>query len=221
MSQANIYTVGGTVQAGDGLYLKRKADDELFNLCLEGKYAHVLTARQMGKSSLMIRTARQLEAKGIQSVVLDLNLLGAEISIEEWYLGLAYEIADRLGLESEIKQWWEEHSQLGATQRLGLFFKDFLLDKITGRLVIFIDEIDVTLAFNFRDDFFALIRQLYNERSTDARLSRLSFVLIGVATPSELMSDQFRTPLQHRHGHRADRLHFRRGAPAGERAGAR
>lgn len=53
----SIYTTGGTVQAGGGIYLSRQADDELLRLCREGQFAYVLTSRQMGKSSLMVQTA--------------------------------------------------------------------------------------------------------------------------------------------------------------------
>src|SRR4051812_21917851 len=50
LADAGVYTTGGTVQAGGGVYLSRRADDELLALCREGEFAFVLTARQMGKS---------------------------------------------------------------------------------------------------------------------------------------------------------------------------
>ena len=57
-ADASLYTVGGTVQANEGaLYISRRADEELLALCEEAQFAYVLTPRQMGKSSLMIRTA--------------------------------------------------------------------------------------------------------------------------------------------------------------------
>ncbi len=71
-----IFTVGGTIQAGWGLYLTRKVDEELLQLCRAGTFAFVLTARQMGKSSLMVRTAERLAAEGTYSVIIDLNQLG-------------------------------------------------------------------------------------------------------------------------------------------------
>jgi hypothetical protein len=57
-----------------------------------------------------------------------------------------------------------------------------------------VDEIDTTLSLDFTDDFYAAVRFLYVARSTDAELKRLSFVLIGVATPSDLIRDPKRTP---------------------------
>ena len=53
MTAPSIFTVGGTVQAGGGVYLPRPADAELLGHCLAGDFCYVLTARQMGKSSLL------------------------------------------------------------------------------------------------------------------------------------------------------------------------
>ena len=60
--------------------------------------------------------------------------------------------------------------------------------------MIFVDEIDTTLRLDFTDDFFAAIRFLYQHRAADPVLERLSFVLIGVATPGDLIKDTARTP---------------------------
>ena len=58
-----MFTVGGVVQAGGGLYIQRDADDALMQLCRAGTYAYVLAPRQMGKSSLMVRTASGWRSK--------------------------------------------------------------------------------------------------------------------------------------------------------------
>ena len=49
------------------------------------------------------------------------------------------------------------------------------------------------LNFN-SDDFFAVIRDCYNKRADHPDYRRLAFALIGVATPSDLISDKRRTP---------------------------
>jgi hypothetical protein len=99
MSDASFYTVGGTVQAGGGLYIPRKADDELLQYCRQGQFAYVLTPRQMGKSSLMMRTAERLTSEGITPVVIDLTLIGQQVTAEQWYLGLLATIEDFLLLD--------------------------------------------------------------------------------------------------------------------------
>src|SRR5262249_2275194 len=44
------------------------------------------------------------------------------------------------------------------------------------------------------DEFFAGIREFYNRRSEEPELERLTFCLLGVATPSDLIRDTRTTP---------------------------
>ena len=69
MADETIYAVGGTVQASGVVYIPREADRELLRLCHEGEFAYVLTARQMDKSSLMVRTSESLEDEGTRTVI--------------------------------------------------------------------------------------------------------------------------------------------------------
>ncbi|HKP53620.1 MAG TPA: AAA-like domain-containing protein [Chloroflexia bacterium] len=189
-----IYTVGGTVQAGEGVYLPRSVDAELLKLCQEGTFAYILSPRQSGKSSLMIHTARQLEADGVRTATLDLTLIGTQSTHEEWYYGVVEEIHRRLQLRTRLDPWWDTHEGVGATQRLVRYFEEVVLAEIPGRTVIFVDEIDTTLNLTFTDDFFIAIRGMHEARAAKPAFSRLSFVLIGVATPGDLIRDPKRTP---------------------------
>jgi hypothetical protein len=74
------------------------------------------------------------------------------------------------------------------------FVRDVLLREVMKRVVIFIDEIDVTLRLPFADDYFAALRAIYNARPTTPEFGRVSFVLTGVVDPSELIRDPRRTP---------------------------
>ncbi|MEO0516482.1 MAG: AAA-like domain-containing protein [Cyanobacteria bacterium P01_A01_bin.116] len=190
----SIYTTGGTVQAGGGIYLSRKADDELLQLCREGQFAYVLTPRQMGKSSLMVQTAQRLELERITSIIIDLTKIGTEVTAEQWYLGLLIEIDETLIFDTDIFEWWETNKKIGVTQRLTKFFEEVLLDEVSERIVVFIDEIDTTLGLEFTDDLFIAIRYFYTARAQKESFKRLSFVLIGVAKPGDLISDPLRTP---------------------------
>jgi len=194
LADSTTYTTGGTVQAGGGVYLTRKSDEELLGLCREGAFAFVLAARQTGKSSLMTHAVERLLEEGMRSAVVDLNSLGAQLSAEEWYLGFLTEVESQLQLRTSASTWWRANTQLGMTQRLTCFLRDVLLEEVKERVVLFVDEIDTTLSLDFTDDFFACIRSLYNARAQHPALERLSFVLLGVATPGDLVKDPARTP---------------------------
>ncbi|MFM7528013.1 MAG: AAA-like domain-containing protein, partial [Nodosilinea sp.] len=194
MVNPSPYTVGGTVQANQaGLYLTRQADTELLQLCQQGSFAYVLTPRQMGKSSLMIRTAEQLMAAGTQAVIIDLTQIGTGVTADQWYIDFLDLVASQLYLSIDGRAWWQAQTA-GNTLRLTRFFQEVVLAEVEEPVVIFVDEIDTTLSLDFTDDFYTAIRYLYVARANDSRLRRLSFVLIGVATPGDLIRDPKRTP---------------------------
>jgi len=189
-----FYITGGTIEPGKGFYLSRKADEDLLQACLAGDFAFVLAPRQIGKSSLMSRTANTLRNQGIQALIIDLQGFGVETTAEQWYLGILIAIEAQIMLDTDPLIWWEEHQHLGLTRRFTLFFEAVLLKEISDRIVVFVDEIDTVLSLNFTDDFFIAIRYFQVNRAQNPDFNRLSFVLLGVATPGDLISDRQRTP---------------------------
>ena len=70
-----------------------------------------------------------------------------------------------------------------------------MLEVLPGQVVIFIDEIDVVRSLTFStDEFFAAIRACYNARTEDPTFARLTFCLLGVATPADLIANPKLTP---------------------------
>ena len=69
----DFYVAGGTLDPGSPSYVERQADRELFERTLAGEFCWVLATRQMGKSSLMARTARRLGEHGIRTAAIDLS----------------------------------------------------------------------------------------------------------------------------------------------------
>ena len=62
-------------------------------------------------------------------------------------------------------------------------------------MVVFIDEIDAVRSLPFStDEFFAAIRECYNRRSEDPAFHQITFCLLGVTTPSDLIQDTRTTP---------------------------
>ena len=195
MSNHVTFAVGGAVQVKQGTYLERPADQELLAACQAAEFSYVLACRQIGKSSLMLETARRLSEAGIRTAQIDLNRIGLDVNAEQWYFSLIDELARRLKLKSDVQTWWETRPRLSAIPtRFLQFFDEVVLREIEEPIVIFIDEIDMTLNLYFTDDFFAAIRSIHNDRTQNPAYQRLTFVLLGVATPDELIKDNTRTP---------------------------
>src|SRR3569832_2085736 len=83
-----FFEPGGTLSYNSPCYVKRQADDALMNALRSREYCYILDSRQKGKSSLMVRTARVLNESGIQTVVLDLQGRGSNLTLEQWYAGM-------------------------------------------------------------------------------------------------------------------------------------
>lgn len=189
-----FFVVGGTLGGNVASYVQRPLDDDLLHLALDGEYCNVLAARQMGKSSLMVRTAQKLRKAGVKVAIIDLTAIGSSVSASEWYFGLLSRLVRELKIEMDEQAWWRAMEAKSPVQRFSEFLRDVILEKIKGPVVIFIDEIDSTLKLDFTDDFFAAIRAAYNARSRDEAYKRLTFVLLGVARPGDLIKDRTRTP---------------------------
>jgi len=182
-------------------YVKRQADDLLFQNLLDANFSYVLNSRQMGKSSLMLRTKQRLEENGIGCVAIDLTDIGSQnINVTQWYRGIVKQIVDGLDLEIDWKNWWKEKrdEEISTVQMFGDFIRKALLPEVANnnrQAVIFIDEIDSLINLPFpTDDFFAFIRACHNKRAEFPLYNCLTFCLLGVATPSDLIADKTRTP---------------------------
>src|SRR5262249_36001196 len=190
-----FFVSGGTLSRDALSYVTRQADDDLYSGLTQGQFCYVLTSRQMGKSSLMVRTAARLREAGAGVVLLDLTDSGQNLTAEQWYSGLLTQIGQQLELDDELEEFWDAHPKLGPLQRWMQAIRQVLLPRYPGPVVIFVDEIDVVRSLSFStDEFFAAIREFYNRRTEDEELRRLTFCLLCVASPSDLIRDTRTTP---------------------------
>lgn len=189
------YTVGGALRQDAPTYIPRQADEDLFLALMAREYCHIFNARQMGKSSLRVQTTQRLKARGTACGIIEVTAIVEHgMTSEAWYLGVIRRLSRSLGIKLKVIPWWREREGLSPIQRFSEFIEDVLLTEIQQPIVIFIDEIDSLFQFDFSDDFFSLIRYFYQERAENPDYRRLTFTLIGVATPSELISAHNRTP---------------------------
>ncbi|MBD2511867.1 AAA-like domain-containing protein [Nostoc muscorum FACHB-395] len=190
------YIFSGSLPENASTYVTREADAQLYEGLKAGKFCYVLNSRQSGKSSLRVRTMQRLREDCIKCAAVDLSAGGIQnIPPEQWYADLIDTLIDSFGLSVDFVDWWQANHLNSLVTRLRKFLEEILLVEIRENIVIFIDEIDSVLSLNFpTDDFFALIRACYNKRVDNPKYERLTFCLLGVASPSDLIQDKQRTP---------------------------
>ena len=147
------YQVGGSLKISATSYVERLADSQLYQALLAGEFCYVLNSRQMGKSSLRVRTKNRLENEGYRCASLDLTGIGSQTTTPmQWYKGVIWELWRGFNLigKVDLKAWWSEQGEFSPIKRLDNFLREIVLELICSQLiVIFIDEIDSVLGLPF------------------------------------------------------------------------
>ena len=193
------YQIGGSLANESPSYVVRMADMELIQALERGEFCYVLNSRQMGKSSLRVRTMEKLQGQGTICIAIDLTGMGTQdLTPEKWYAGILRSIVSSCKLKFNWRSWWREKRDLfSPVQRLALFIEEVLLVETEEKIVIFIDEIDRVLSQEFSlDDFFGLMHSCYQKRQVNKDYHRLTFTLLGVAAPRDLIRDRDKSPFE-------------------------
>nr|WP_276604183.1 protein kinase [Nannocystis pusilla] len=159
-------------------YIRRGADAELVEQIRDNQYYPYFAApRQSGKSSLIARTMSSLPAPEFRCALVDLSPFVVR-SYDDFWRQFLHEVARSANFDP---------APIGKGDPREVF--KAWLAAFPGRLVIFVDEIDVLLHVECREQIFSKIRTFFNLRAHEEALQRLTFVLAGAAHSSRFISD--------------------------------
>ena len=192
-----FFSVGTPLHAVRAGYVRRAADDVLYETIIAGRFAHVIAPDRSGKSSLIAATAARLENNGQKVAILDLEQIGVREAggdAGRWYYSVAYRLLRQLRIRVDLQSWWQDKSMLSNRQRLLEFYAEIILQNVPERIVVFVDEVQCIGELAFGDQLLASFRAAHNARATDPEFSRLTFVLLGECDPLSLIDEAELSP---------------------------
>lgn len=192
-----FFSVGTPLHAVRAGYIRRRADDLLYEAAIAGRYAHIIAPDRSGKSSLIAATAARLENHNVNVAILDLEQIGDREGTKgagRWYYNVAYRLLRQLRIRYDLQSWWQDKSALSNRQRLLEFYAEVILQNVQQQIVVFADGIQCIADLPFADQLLASIRSAHNARTTDPDFSRLTFILIGECDPLSLVNEPELSP---------------------------
>lgn len=179
---------GGAVPLGSPFYVVRGADADLEH-ALKRRDSIILVkgARQMGKTSLLVRGLRQARQAGCAVALTDFQKL-SHSDLQDpaaFFPAVADLLADDLELDSPPAESWNPRRSPGVN------FERFLRRQVLGTnervLVWGVDEVDRLFTCPFGSEVFGLFRSWHNERAFDPEGPWARFTMvIAYATEAHL-----------------------------------
>lgn len=187
---------GGTMDPQSRFYVERTSDSRT-NKAIKYPHGWTITikgARQMGKSSLLLRTMASMLELGKQVAFLDFHLFDKDVlsNKKTFYRQFCLRISKNLGLEDRISAYWseEQSENMSCTD----YMSDYILNRLDKPLVLAMDEVDSLLETDFSSDFFSMLRAWCNARSGNPIWKRLDLVLVTSTDPYLLINNPNQSP---------------------------
>jgi hypothetical protein len=190
----------GSMDPESQFYVERAGDEiALGAIRRRGVTITIKGPRQMGKSSLLLRTVDAAIKSNKRVVFLDFQLLDQEVleNADRFYRQLCTVLTEQLDLPDRVAEFWQDG--LGNNQRCTRYLQNYVLRELNSSLVLAMDEVDRIFDREFRSDFFSMLRSWHNNRASPLPALKVwkqfDLVLVTATEPySDLIADLNQSP---------------------------
>jgi hypothetical protein len=161
---------GGTLDVDDQWYLPRQTDATALSLIKQpGQTLTIKGPRQMGKSSLLMRTMKAGMDLGKRAALLDFQLVDEEgkTHADLFFRRFASWVAEQLNLPDSVNTFW--NAAYASPQNCTRYMEKHVLEPLGGPCILAIDETDAIFQTTFSQDFFSMLRGWHNRRADPTR----------------------------------------------------
>jgi len=183
---------GGVLSLASPLYIERKSDAAfLAALTLRPMIVLVKGARQIGKTSLLVRGVDLVRKSNAKLIYVDLQSIGRNSlkTQKDFFIAVARIFERELKLSVTLDELYDERD--GPNKN----FENFLFRYVLSTPVIwFMDEVDRLFDFDYYTDVFSLMRSWHNRRSVHRELGNLTLVLCYATETHLMIQDVYQSP---------------------------
>ncbi|MBD2302208.1 AAA-like domain-containing protein [Nostoc sp. FACHB-190] len=185
----------GTMDCESKFYVERSSDPlALEAIKRQGVTITIKGPRQMGKSSLLIRTNNAAVAAGKRVAFLDFQLFDKATlnNADKFFRQFCSWLTDELEMADKVDEYWQ--MPLGNSQRCTRYVGRYLLKDFGQPLVLAMDEVESVFDSEFRSDFFGMLRSWHNSRATTPIWKKLDLALVTSTEPYQLIDNLNQSP---------------------------
>jgi len=185
----------GTMDPQSDFYIERPGDQiALGAIERQGVTITIKGPRQMGKSSLLIRTIDAAAKADKRVVFLDFQLFDKSTlaDADTFFRQFCASLTDELKMDNRVDGYWE--TGLSNSYCCTHYVGDYLLKELGNPLVLAIDEAESVFDTDFRTDFFGMLRSWHNSRSREPIWQQLDLALVTSTEPYQLIDDLNQSP---------------------------
>ena len=183
---------GGVLSLSSQLYIERRSD-AAFHTALAQRPMIVLVkgARQIGKTSLLVRGVDQVRKSNVKLIYVDLQSIGRNNlkTQKDFFIAVARIFERELNLSVTMDELYDERD--GPNKNFENFLFKYVL---TSSVIWFMDEVDRLFDFDYYTDVFSLMRSWHNRRSVHRELGNLTLVLCYATETHLMIEDLYQSP---------------------------
>ena len=178
---------GGGLDAEDPRYIRRTSDESALRaISQQGVTLVIKGSRQMGKTSLLVRTLSAAINSGKQCALVDFQMLGQESlrNSGTFFRRFGRAVAEGLDIQRDVATTWDPN--LADSQNLSRYVEKQVLQPLEIPIVLAIDEADILFQAEFIYDFFGMLRSWHNLRANPLKKKlwkKLDLVLVTSTEP--------------------------------------
>ncbi|RCJ18396.1 hypothetical protein A6S26_28970 [Nostoc sp. ATCC 43529] len=185
----------GTMSSESQFYIERSSDLLALEIIKQQGVTIIIKGpRQMGKSSLLIRTIDAAVAVGKWVVFLDFQLFDKATlnNADNFFRQFCCWLTDELEMADKVDEYWQ--TPLGYSQRCTRYVNRYILKDFGKPLVLAMDEVESIFDSEFRSDFFAMLRSWHNSRAITPIWKNLDLVLATSTEPYQFIDNLHESP---------------------------